>query len=221
MRAGALLQAEFPKFRLQEGAKLVFVLVVELVVEAFEGRPAQFAACYTGRAMQFSLEVVRDVARLLAESGLQELSLQDVDDATGKPFRIVVKKGAAPAAPSRLMTQGRDAASTTNDVRNAATLGDAPQEETLATPEAVPQAVVVSANAVGLMRATTPVLQVGDMVRAGQTVAIVESMKIPGEIAAPIDGQIDEILAEDGQGVEYGQPLLTILPALTVPAPTA
>lgn len=164
--------------------------------------------------MQFSLEVVRQFARLLQQSGLQELSLQDVDDATGKPFRVVVKKGAAPpSAPSAAAQTTTSAAvpASSGDAANGATT-EAAQNDSSTPESAAPQVVVVTSNAVGLLRATTPDLQIGDMVRAGQTVAIVESMKIPGEIASPVNGQITEILAEDGQGVEYGQSLLTILP---------
>lgn len=162
--------------------------------------------------MQFSLEVVRQFARLLQQSGLQELSLQDIDDATGKPFRVVVKKGQAPFATRTATTQATAQAPSLAPSNNVAASED--ELDDLSTLEAtMPQVVIVAANAVGLLRATTPALGVGDAVRAGQTVAIVESMKIPGEIAAPIAGIINEIRAEEGQGVEYGQPLLAILPS--------
>lgn len=171
---------------------------------------------YTAGAMQLSIEVVRDVARLLRESGLQQLSLQDVDDATGKPFRIVVKKSAAPLAATISAPPATPPSSPTGNSHPTKAAPDgSPREDATAALETNPQAasVVVSSNAVGLLRTTTPALKTGDAVRAGQTVAIVESMKIPGEIASPVDGHVGEMLAADDQGVEYGQPLLTILPA--------
>ena len=51
-------------------------------------------------------------------------------------------------------------------------------------------------------------VQVGDRVQKGQTLCIVEAMKMMNEIAAEQDGIVAEIVAEDGQLVEYGTPLI-------------
>lgn len=53
-------------------------------------------------------------------------------------------------------------------------------------------------------------VKVGDTVKKGQTLAIVEAMKLMNEIESEYDGVITEILADNGQGVEYGQPLFRI-----------
>ena len=50
-------------------------------------------------------------------------------------------------------------------------------------------------------------VKVGDKVKKGQVVAIVEAMKLMNDIEAECDGEIQEILVENGQLVEYGQPL--------------
>jgi acetyl-CoA carboxylase biotin carboxyl carrier protein len=55
-----------------------------------------------------------------------------------------------------------------------------------------------------------PFVEVGDAVAAGQTILIVEAMKHMNEVAAPRAGKVVEILVEDGQPVEYGQPLMII-----------
>ncbi len=55
-----------------------------------------------------------------------------------------------------------------------------------------------------------PFVDVGQTVRAGQTVMIVEAMKTMNQIAAPKAGTVKEILVEDGQPVEFGEPLLII-----------
>ena len=55
-----------------------------------------------------------------------------------------------------------------------------------------------------------PFIKVGDNVSAGQSVCIIEAMKIFNEIESEYSGEIIEILIEDGQPVEYGQPLFTI-----------
>lgn len=55
-----------------------------------------------------------------------------------------------------------------------------------------------------------PFVEVGDSIKAGETVCIIEAMKILNEIEADKSGTITQILCENGQAVEYGQPLFTI-----------
>ena len=55
-----------------------------------------------------------------------------------------------------------------------------------------------------------PYVQVGDAVKKGQVLAIVEAMKLMNEIESEYDGIVEEILVENAQGVEYGQPLFRI-----------
>ncbi|WP_341525174.1 acetyl-CoA carboxylase biotin carboxyl carrier protein [Nostoc sp. UHCC 0302] len=57
-----------------------------------------------------------------------------------------------------------------------------------------------------------PFVEVGDRVRKGQTVCIIEAMKLMNEIEAEISGQVMEILLQNGDPVEYGQPLMRINP---------
>ena len=56
-----------------------------------------------------------------------------------------------------------------------------------------------------------PFVKVGDAVQKGQTLAIVEAMKLMNEIECEYDGVVTEILAENGQAVEFGQPLFRIV----------
>jgi acetyl-CoA carboxylase biotin carboxyl carrier protein len=56
-------------------------------------------------------------------------------------------------------------------------------------------------------------VQVGDEVEAGQTLCILEMMKMMNELTADVAGVVREILAEDGETVQYGQPLFAIEPA--------
>jgi len=53
-------------------------------------------------------------------------------------------------------------------------------------------------------------VEVGDKVKAGQTILIVEAMKHMNEVAAPRAGTVSAILVEDGQPVEFGEPLMII-----------
>lgn len=55
-----------------------------------------------------------------------------------------------------------------------------------------------------------PFVGVGSMVTESEPVCILEAMKLLNEVAAGVDGKIIEILVEDGQVIEYGQPLFTV-----------
>ncbi len=57
-----------------------------------------------------------------------------------------------------------------------------------------------------------PFVTVGDRIRSGQTVCIIEAMKLLNEIEAEVSGEIVEILVQNSQPVEYGQPLMRVNP---------
>ena len=58
----------------------------------------------------------------------------------------------------------------------------------------------------------SPFVEIGDCVRSDQTVCIIEAMKLMNEIEAEFSGQVMEVLVENGEPVEYGQPLMRINP---------
>ncbi|MCW3815221.1 acetyl-CoA carboxylase biotin carboxyl carrier protein [Micromonospora sp. DR5-3] len=60
-----------------------------------------------------------------------------------------------------------------------------------------------------------PFVAVGDLVRPGQVVGIVEAMKLMNEVTADQAGQVVEVLVEDGKPVEYDQPLVALEPQAT------
>ena len=163
--------------------------------------------------MQFSLDTVRAVTRLLHESDLAEISLETTDsDAT--PSRLTVRRQAPrrgqrrPAAPeySSNGSSAETGAGATNDADTVvSTAGDTGADGTESS-----NIITVSATAVGVFRVAQPALKVADSVKLGQVVGIVESLKIPNEVIAPVAGEIIEVLATEGQAVEYGQSLLLI-----------
>ena len=55
-----------------------------------------------------------------------------------------------------------------------------------------------------------PFVEVGSQVKAGETLLIIEAMKTMNQIPAPRSGTVIQILIEDGQPVEYGEPLMII-----------
>ena len=55
-----------------------------------------------------------------------------------------------------------------------------------------------------------PFVQAGDRVKKGETLCIIEAMKVMNELTADADGEVEAVLAENGQIVEYGQPLFRL-----------
>jgi len=53
-------------------------------------------------------------------------------------------------------------------------------------------------------------VQIGDSIKEGQTICIIEAMKLLNEIECDMTGVVKEILVENGQAVEYGQPLFVV-----------
>ncbi len=82
--------------------------------------------------------------------------------------------------------------------------------------EAAPAGHNVKSPMVGTFyRASSPgaksFVEIGDIVKVGDTVCIIEAMKILNEIEADMSGTVSQILCENGQAVEYGQPMLVIV----------
>ena len=91
----------------------------------------------------------------------------------------------------------------------------APPAAAQETGDDMPAGNVVKSPLVGTFYAAPaedaePFVKVGDSVKEGQVLAIVEAMKLMNEIESDFTGTVKEILVENGQGVEFGQPLFVI-----------
>jgi len=80
------------------------------------------------------------------------------------------------------------------------------------------QGHVVAAPMIGTFYASPspgdpPFVEVGDSVEVGQTIGIIEAMKIMNEITSDRAGVVAEVLARNAEAVEYGSPLIRIVPA--------
>ena len=149
------------------------------------------------------LRKLKTLIDLVSESNVSELEITEAD---GK-VRIV-KAGATPvvmAAP--MMQQAMPMAQAAPVAAAAAPVAEAaPAEET---------GHVVKSPMVGTFyRSSSPgakaFAEVGDQVKAGQPVCIIEAMKIMNEIQSEVRGTVIEILVENGQPVEYGQKLFKV-----------
>jgi acetyl-CoA carboxylase biotin carboxyl carrier protein len=156
--------------------------------------------------MQFSSDAVRDLALLLQQTGLHEISFAtQSEDAT--PLKIVVR--AAPKAQRAPRRASAEAPAPVEDTVTSSTSADPAFQSDTSEPTS-PVAVPVLATAVGLF-VLSPDMNVGSSIKKGQVIATVESLKVPTEVCAPQNGTLHEVFVEDGQGVEYGQALLSLL----------
>ncbi|MCH5344879.1 MAG: acetyl-CoA carboxylase biotin carboxyl carrier protein [Acetatifactor sp.] len=97
----------------------------------------------------------------------------------------------------------------------ASVQSDTTVTDVVSTASVVPSGKLVKSPLVGRFYAAPsedaePFVKVGDRVQKGQTLAIVEAMKLMNEIESEYDGVVTEILVENEQSVEYGQPLFSI-----------
>ena len=156
------------------------------------------------------LRKLKTLIDLVSESGISEL---EVTEGEGK-VRIV--KNAAPVymqAPQYMQQGPMQQAPQYGPPGEA---GAAPAAGAPAAPAAVVQQghVVTSPMVGSFYRAPSTgadaFVQVGDTVKEGQTLCIIEAMKLLNEIESDKSGIVKEILVENGQAVEYGQPLFVI-----------
>ncbi|RZI70711.1 MAG: acetyl-CoA carboxylase biotin carboxyl carrier protein [Variovorax sp.] len=150
------------------------------------------------------LRKLKTLIDLVSESNISEL---EITEAEGK-VRIVKAGAAAPVQyVQTLAPQG------------GPTPAPAPAAEMPAAPApteaAAPTGHAIKSPMVGTFyRASSPgapaFVEVGSQVKEGDTVCIIEAMKILNEIEADKSGTIKQILGENGQAVEYGQPLFII-----------
>jgi acetyl-CoA carboxylase biotin carboxyl carrier protein len=89
----------------------------------------------------------------------------------------------------------------------------APAVTTPATPASHPGAVISPMVGTAYLQAepgAPPFVSVGDAVRVGDTLLIIEAMKVMNPIKAPKSGTLKQILISDGQPVEYGEPMMIV-----------
>lgn len=151
----------------------------------------------TNGGIEVDTKLVRELAEMLAETGLSEIEVEDGDRkirvsravtaAAAAPVAIAAAPAAAPAAPAPA-----EAA-----VANAAP-ANALKSPMVGTAYLTPEP------------GAAPFVSVGQSVKAGDTVLIVEAMKVMNPITAPNAGTVKAVFVESGQPVEFDQPLMVI-----------
>ena len=150
----------------------------------------------TANAPTVDHDVIRELAKLLDETGLTEIEFER----DGVSIRVARhgnrRRGRARAAEAPLGAPAAPA---------AAAAGPDPTQH----PGLVASPMVGTAY-LGPAPGARPFVEVGSLVKAGETLIIIEAMKTMNQIPAPRSGTVLQILVEDGQPVEYGEPLMII-----------
>jgi len=169
---------------------------------------------------------IRELLTAIAQTDIAEVILKSDD------FELTVRKGLSVSPPIDSTVSRTDAAVASSLGTAMAGVSPPPpptsppapaQSEPAATPSGTPSPGAeskweeVKSPMVGTFyRAPspddTPYVEVGDQVRVGQTICIIEAMKLMNELEAEISGQVMEILVENGEPIEYGQALMRINP---------
>lgn len=151
-----------------------------------------------------NISEVKELIQMLNATDISELSLES------EGVRVCIRKGALGPAQAAPVTAPAAAVQTVSAPAPAAPVAETKE------PAALGENIVeVTAPMVGTFYAapspdSAPFVKTGDVVGPGQTVCIVEAMKLMNEIEADVNGRIVDILVENGQAVEYGQVLFLI-----------
>lgn len=137
--------------------------------------------------------LIRELAELLTETGLTEIEVEH-DQTRIRVARTVTIAASPPQAGPAIATAV---------VPSAAPVSDANHPGAVASP-------MVGTAFRAPEPGGRPYVEVGDIVRQGQTLLIVEAMKTMNQIPAPRAGKVVRILVEDGQPVEFGELLLIV-----------
>jgi len=143
------------------------------------------------------IKQLKQVVKILKDNDLNEIEIEDNDS------RIVVKSGMVQAVAPM--------------VAQSAASAQAAAEPAAAAVKPVSKYAVIKSPMVGTFyRSPSPdsefYVEKGQFVNKGQTICIVEAMKLMNEIESDVKGQIVSILVDNGQPVEYGEPLFEIDP---------
>jgi acetyl-CoA carboxylase biotin carboxyl carrier protein len=155
------------------------------------------------RDFGFDEELVRRLSHLLKETDLSEIEYETGGHRirVARQISVQATAPAAPAAPAQQSQGGGEPSS-------------APKPGPEATAEQVPPGAVTSPMVGTVYTAPDPnsaaFVKVGDRVSEGQTLMIIEAMKVMNPMPAPRDGTVTQILISDGQPVEFGEPLLVL-----------
>ncbi|MXO64298.1 acetyl-CoA carboxylase biotin carboxyl carrier protein [Altererythrobacter endophyticus] len=147
--------------------------------------------------MKIDSDLVRELAEMLAETGLTEIEVEDGER------KIRVARGTlAAAAPAPMAPAPAPAP--------APTAGESPAEPAVADNANAIKSPMVGTVYLAADPESPNFVKVGDSVKAGDTLLIVEAMKVMNPITATASGTVRQVLVENAQPVEFDQPLVVV-----------
>jgi acetyl-CoA carboxylase biotin carboxyl carrier protein len=152
-----------------------------------------------GGGMNIDSKLVRELAELLGETGLSEIEVEDGD----RKIRVARTISAAPVASIAVPAAPAPAAAPAA----AATAPAEPAQPSMANAVKSP---MVGTSYLAPEPGAAPFVSVGATVKIGDPLLIIEAMKVMNPITAERAGKVTAILVEDGQPVEFDQPLVVI-----------
>lgn len=152
--------------------------------------------------MHVDIELVRQLAAVLDETNLTEIEVEDGDRKVRVARKVQVTQNMIGATP----------VTSAPAVAAAASPGAMPSDPATITPahENAVKSPMVGTVYLAAEPGAKPFIAVGQQVKAGETLLIVEAMKVMNPIAAPHGGTVKAILVENGQPVEFDQPLVVV-----------
>lgn len=155
--------------------------------------------------MEFDLNQVRELLTILNQTDVEELCLKSSD------FELTIRKGVGTGVVNLPTSVGGSG----NVIAELP-----PLPPTMTPPTTTPlnkNWVEVTSPMVGTFYRAPgpeepPFIEVGDIAQRGQTICIIEAMKLMNELEAELSGEVMEILVENGKPIEFGQPLMRIKP---------
>lgn len=160
-----------------------------------------------------NIQEIKDLMSQFDQSSLREFSYQNATDVLSFSKNNGSVASPQPATPAPVVQEVAPAVESPVVLADESVVPSAPVPE--ATPEVVAEGEVVESPLVGVAYlASGPdkpaFVQVGDSVSKGQTLLIIEAMKVMNEVPAPRDGIVTEILVSNEEMVEFGKGLVRI-----------
>jgi acetyl-CoA carboxylase biotin carboxyl carrier protein len=161
--------------------------------------------------VELNFNELRELVTTLSQSDISELTLKSAE------FELTLRKQGAVVLPT-----AREAVATAHEPVAIQVTEPPPHPSTVPTaptppPSADSNLVEITSPMVGTFyRAPapeeSPFVEVGDRIQSGQTVCIIEAMKLMNELEAEVTGEVVEILVKNADPVEFGQPLMRVKP---------
>ena len=155
---------------------------------------------------------IQELIKTINKSNISELCIEEGD------FKIVIKQELAVPTQYVNMPQVPMQVQSTQPVQQSSATQATPATEKPAAPAANSNFITIKSPMIGTFyRSPSPdkplFVNVGDEIKAGQVLCIIEAMKLFNEIESEVSGRIVKVIADDSSPVEYDQPLFLVEPS--------